>query len=496
MRAERLPGGIDIARPEKRRISLHAGMPVAMQGIGTHVRAIHLRPFPVHAISRQARCAIERIAFVHPPSIHAHREDATMQVPVASRLLFIESSQRAFIMDPPAQRPREDDDVKDDAEIHLVQLADHALGIREDGPVERERSVGRVPARRSESRPQVDEHVARQLLLAEGSGDRQDFIRTGERAMRLLIAEGPQGRHLGQSCEAGIFGHDLGRLLRSDDEDVQRKRSFGRTWLEAPLRSCEIERPIGLMHEHRPTGRPDEPGDRHAPTVRAQAIPSLTAAHEIARAPTIELWPALSETENRSLAQEKIHRAGARIEPQPLHEAPFARLDMNRQWFRGKPDDEFSRWHPLRTAKRSQPRNRWPPRFSNERTILWDWCWPVGVQRHHAQTHRARAHRRNHDLDRPLQNPQLPLYATVAHVHQRSGRRRTQPFQDVPSRERHHIRLSSDALMAHARGFSFAQFLRLPSRSRISSTIVVLPEMRSSISDSSPSRTVPTRRPS
>ncbi len=55
VRLQRLPRRVDVARPEERAVALHAGVAVAMQRERPLVRAIQLRPFPVHADAREAR---------------------------------------------------------------------------------------------------------------------------------------------------------------------------------------------------------------------------------------------------------------------------------------------------------------------------------------------------------------------------------------------------------------------------------------------------------
>src|SRR5260370_14346007 len=85
---ERLPGGVDITRPEKRRIPLHAGVPVTVESVGTLIGPVDLRTFPVHPVPSQARCDIQRIAFIRPPAIDSHGKVFAVSIPVTACFLF------------------------------------------------------------------------------------------------------------------------------------------------------------------------------------------------------------------------------------------------------------------------------------------------------------------------------------------------------------------------------------------------------------------------
>src|SRR5437868_12388322 len=91
MRLQSFPRRIHIARPEERRIALHACAAVAMQSVRPLVGPVELRAFPMHAIADETGLEIERIAFVGPPAVHAESERLAMLVPVAARAFRVET---------------------------------------------------------------------------------------------------------------------------------------------------------------------------------------------------------------------------------------------------------------------------------------------------------------------------------------------------------------------------------------------------------------------
>src|SRR5439155_24360030 len=100
-----------------------------------------------------------------------------------------------------------------------------------------------IPARRAETGAQINERLAGELLLAKGFRLFQDLLGAGERAVRLLIAESPERRHLRVACEPRVLGHEARRLSRADDEQVDRQRR-GAERIEAPLGAREVERAV------------------------------------------------------------------------------------------------------------------------------------------------------------------------------------------------------------------------------------------------------------
>src|SRR5262249_25146402 len=198
---QRLPGGINITGPEERGIALHAGVTVAMECVGSLIRAIDLRPFPVHLVPNQTRCDVQRIALVGPPSIHSHREVLAVSVPVTASLLLVKLGRFAPVMYGSTELVGKDHGMKHHAEMIFVQLIDHGLRIRESTRVPCKGSVLRVPSRGTKARAQVDQGIAGQLLFTKGLDFGENFLATAQGAMRLLVAEPPSGRHLGVAGE-------------------------------------------------------------------------------------------------------------------------------------------------------------------------------------------------------------------------------------------------------------------------------------------------------
>src|SRR5258706_1366345 len=83
-------------------------------------------------------------------------------------------------------------DVENTSEVQLVQRLD-VLG-HEGIRVERERTVAGVPTIRAIARAEINQRVARQLLLAKPARDLQRLVRAGQRAVRLEISERPLRR--------------------------------------------------------------------------------------------------------------------------------------------------------------------------------------------------------------------------------------------------------------------------------------------------------------
>src|SRR5262249_17151672 len=175
------PRGIDVARPEEGGVALHAGVAVAMERVWAAVGPVDLAAIPVHPDSREPRRAIERVAFVRPPAIDTHRENASMGVPVASRLGFVDTFGIESIARSATDRAGADDDMRHDVEVHLVEIVEHRPWVWKGGGVERERAMSGVPAGRAKSSAQVDQHVARQLLLAKRSRNRKHKLPAGKR---------------------------------------------------------------------------------------------------------------------------------------------------------------------------------------------------------------------------------------------------------------------------------------------------------------------------
>jgi hypothetical protein len=120
-----------------------------------------------------------------------------------------------------------------------------------------------------------------------------------------------------------VFRQDHGGVPGGDDKDVERRSHDGRVLIwrsrfEASGFPCEIERAEGVMDEERPPRRSDQPRDRDAAAVGAEAVTALAAAHAVLIATTVELRTAFAEAEERCGAREEGHRARCSIDFQAL----------------------------------------------------------------------------------------------------------------------------------------------------------------------------------
>ena len=270
-----------------------------MQSIRALVRPVDLRAFPVHAISNEPRCDVERIAFIRPPAVHAQSKVFAVGVPVAAGFLFIKPREFASVVSRSAKFVREDHRVEHGPEIILMELVEHFLGIGEYARVPCERAVLGIPAGWTESRSQIDQRVAGQLLFAECFRFSEDFLAAGKRAVRLLIAKTPERRHFGVPGQAPIFGHDRCGLARCDEENIKRQRGIRSRRQELAFRPRKVKHAERLVEEHRPPACPDDPGNRYASAVCAELIAALPAAHRVGRSTAVELRAALSEPKQR-----------------------------------------------------------------------------------------------------------------------------------------------------------------------------------------------------
>ncbi len=362
VRAQSFPRGIHVARPQKRRVPLHARVSIAMQRERPLIRPIQLWTLPIHAIARQARCDVQRIAFIRPPPVDAQRENRPMFVPITARLFFYRQFRIARIVNGAVHRARLDYHVQRDFEMLLMQLVENRLRIGKNFLVERELAVVRVPPGRAKAGAQINHRVARQFLLAECSSLFQNLFPARQRPMRLLISQAPQRRQFRQSSELAILTHNGRRIARNDQENIQRKCSRR---LEAAFRAAEIECPERLMKIHRPPARADDPRNRHAAAMRAKLIPSLSAAHLIGRSAAIELRPSFAKTEQRHISGREGNHASFRIDLEMLNTFDLKRkrreVDLepiHSQRFRTRSNDGPARGQ-RRRRQRSVVRNRW-----------------------------------------------------------------------------------------------------------------------------------------
>ena len=206
-----------------------------------------------------------------------------------------------------------------------------ALGSLKTAGLKRERSVPGVPARWAETGPEIDQRVARELLQAERLGDREDLLATRQRAMRLLVTQGPERRHLGTTGESSIPQPSRSTGSRA----VTTKRSMGQGRCRAgrseatllPVRSND--RPAD--ERTAPSRWADRPGHRYATAVGEEATSPLPAPHPIDRASAIKLGTALAKAQDRPVAQVEGEGAVLPINANLLDETSVRRLDANRE---------------------------------------------------------------------------------------------------------------------------------------------------------------------
>src|SRR6185437_2410160 len=223
-----------------------------------------------------------------------------------------------------------DHDVNHDLEVLVLERGELLARLGEVAGMPAELAVARVPAGGRELRAEIDERVAGKALVAHRACDVGYLLGAGERAMRLQIAERPARRHLGQTGDARVLAHDRRRVARRYDEQVEWQRRIVRR--EHTTLRGEIERPGGLMDEHRPTVRADEPLHRRARAVRRQMVAALADDHPVRRALSVELRPALAESEQRTVAEDERHAGVRGIELETLNRRTVA--GVNRQRWR------------------------------------------------------------------------------------------------------------------------------------------------------------------
>src|SRR5467141_593794 len=124
--------------------------------------------------------------------------------------------------------------------------------------------------------------------------------RLAKRAVRLLITETPQGRHLSMARDARVFRHDESRIKRSDEKQIEGSARTRR--LKRTFRPAEIERTEGLVKKYRPPGGPDDPGDGNPAAVGGKLVTTLPTSHEVDGAATVELGSALPQSKQRHIS--------------------------------------------------------------------------------------------------------------------------------------------------------------------------------------------------
>src|SRR6185369_6956272 len=216
-----------------------------------------------------------------------------MGVPIATRALFIISSEITGIVDVAAQPVRKNHSMYGDAKIVLLEFIDDLFWIGEYSRVPNERSVCRIPSGRTKTCAQVNHGVARKLFLAKCLCLLQNLVSVRESAMRLLVPEAPKRGLLRISGEPRIFRHDGFGVTGYNHKQIQWQRLSAS--LEFGLRVGERKGAVRLVKEKSPARNTYDPGDRYAPTMSRKFVPTLTTSHGIDGATTIKLRPTFTE---------------------------------------------------------------------------------------------------------------------------------------------------------------------------------------------------------
>ena len=143
-------------------------------------------------------------------------------------------------------------------------------------------------------------------LFSRNVSQRRGFVRSGERAARLQIAQRPPRRHLRQAGDPRT--HAWHRRRSFDDEHVEWQRRVW-SWSELAASARKIERAVGLMDEHRPPVGADQP--LHGRACRAWrgvsvTFPALCLFCIWSVEPFLSNCTPLAEAEERP-AQQKRH---------------------------------------------------------------------------------------------------------------------------------------------------------------------------------------------
>src|SRR6185312_3333701 len=288
------------------------------------------------------------------------------------------------------------DHVQHDLEMLGVQRCDLLFWRWEVCGVPGEVTVAGVPDRRTETRAEVDECIARKPFLAHGARDAHYFVRTGERAGRLQISESPQCRHLVQAGDARVLAHDHARLIRRNDEYVERQRRRGD---ELPRSTGEIECAVRSMNEHRPAVGSHEPLNRGASSVRRQAVAALSDDHGIGLSLAIELRASLAEAEQRSVSEGERHAGRRCVEREILNDRATGGLDSNPRRVVGYRDEQITGLHACKVGRTAAaPRNP-SDLFVDELTCDWQLLWLPVLQWANRESRCLRAQRQDGDLD-------------------------------------------------------------------------------------------------
>jgi len=117
--------------------------------------------------------------------------------------------------------------------------------------------------------------------------------------MRLLEAEGPDGRKVRHACQQGIFAMLGGRVFGEDEEQVLRLRRLGGA--KDTGVSSEIEDALRMIEIQRPTGRADEPGDWRPGSIQRRVGPVFAVLISFDDTAPVELMSTFSQPEYRRI---------------------------------------------------------------------------------------------------------------------------------------------------------------------------------------------------
>src|SRR5208337_4127100 len=190
--------------------------------------------------------------------------------------------------------------------------------------------------------------------------------------MRLLITQRPNGGHVGEPRQAGIFGQDFLGLVGGDKKEIQGEGRSGRPWPEAPFVGREIKTAERKVEEQGPSIRTHKPGNGNSRTVRSQVRGTLTMLHGVGVPSAINLRTALTQSKDRSSVGKEPDAPIIQVDLKTLKLGLVVIPNDHRQWlgknlelegptselaFSGDRPDADRRLHPLRGNQNSVIRN-------------------------------------------------------------------------------------------------------------------------------------------
>src|SRR5947209_2061467 len=223
-----------------------------------------------------------------------------------------------------------------------MQLLDGPGRIRKGARIPRELAIVGIPPIGAEAGSEINHRVAGQSLFAECPGLSQRLFGRIQSAVRLLISERPEWRHLRKSGDLCILTHYLRGFAGPDDEDVHGKNCLFLECLQASLFSGEIEPSRRSVNEHPPTAGSDQKLNRHPGAVGAKLIASLAADHRVHVTSAIELRTALSQPQQESTCDVEAQLGGGGIDREILYDSTDLLRDADCQWSRRKGDHQFA----------------------------------------------------------------------------------------------------------------------------------------------------------